>query len=216
MHAPYDAVLFDLLTGLLDSWSLWNSVASDETKGRKWRDAYLRRTYATGAYRPYEELVGDAASEIGLPRELAATLACRYSELRPWPEVREVLTVLRENLPLGVVTNCSDDLAFRAAACTGIKFDILVSAERAGFYKPDPHPYRLALDELGLGANRCLFVAGSPYDLVGTARVGLPTYWHNRLGLALPRDAAPPMAQGSSLAPLVEIALGNGRRTAVH
>jgi 2-haloacid dehalogenase len=211
MHAQYDAVLFDLLTGLLDSWALWNSVASDETKGRTWRDAYLRRTYATGPYRPYEELVGDAASEVGLPRELSGALARRYGELRPWREVPEVLAALHEKLPLGVVTNCSDDLAFRAAACVGIKFDILVSAERAGFYKPDPHPYQMALDELGLRADRCLFVAGSPYDLIGTARVGLPTYWHNRLGLALPRDATPPMAQGSSLAPLVEIALGEDR-----
>jgi hypothetical protein len=32
----------------------------------------------------------------------------------------------------------------------------------------------LALDELGVVAERCLFVAGSAYDLFGTARVGLP------------------------------------------
>ena len=53
----FDVVLFDLLTALLDSWTLWNIVAGSPEDGRKWRAAYLRRTYETGAYRPYETLV---------------------------------------------------------------------------------------------------------------------------------------------------------------
>jgi len=31
----YDAVLFDLLTALLDSWTLWKGVASSKESGRK-------------------------------------------------------------------------------------------------------------------------------------------------------------------------------------
>lgn len=64
------------------------------------------------------------------------------------------------------------------------EFDVVVNAERAGFYKPDGQPYRLALEELGVEAARTFFVAGSPFDLVGCAKVGLPVYWHNRIGLA--------------------------------
>ena len=56
----FDAVLFDLLTALLDSWTLWNDIAGSEDNGRKWRASYLRRTYETGAYRPYEALVAEA------------------------------------------------------------------------------------------------------------------------------------------------------------
>jgi 2-haloacid dehalogenase len=37
----YDAVVFDLLTGLIDSWSLWNEIAGSELMGRKWRARYL-------------------------------------------------------------------------------------------------------------------------------------------------------------------------------
>jgi len=38
LAAPrYAAVLFDLLSGLLDSWSLWNTVAGGEEDGRRWR-----------------------------------------------------------------------------------------------------------------------------------------------------------------------------------
>ena len=45
MSRRYDAVLFDLLTALLDSWSLWNDVAGDADAGRRWRAEYLRITY---------------------------------------------------------------------------------------------------------------------------------------------------------------------------
>src|SRR5437660_10808176 len=91
----FDAVLFDLLTALLDSWTLWNIVAGSPEDGRKWRTAYLRRTYETGAYRPYEALVAETAAAAGLSPTLAAQLASRYGELEPWPEVREVLGALR-------------------------------------------------------------------------------------------------------------------------
>jgi 2-haloacid dehalogenase len=86
----------------------------------------------------------------------------------------------REGLPLGIVTNCSEVLAKKAVACTGVEFDVVITAERAGYYKPDPRLYRMALGELGVTADRCLFVAGSAYDLFGTRNVGLQAYWHDR------------------------------------
>jgi 2-haloacid dehalogenase len=204
----YDAVLFDLLTGLLDSWTLWNGIAGNEADGRRWRAAYLRNTYGTGAYRPYELVVAEAAEEVGLPRGLAERLAASYGEIKPWPEAHAVLSALHEHVSLAVVTNCSEHLGAIAAATTGVEFDVLVTAERAGFYKPDARPYRQALAELDFPASRCLFVAGSAFDLFGTAKLGLATYWHNRIGLAAPPGAPKPLAQADSLWPLVEMVLG--------
>jgi len=43
------------------------------------------------------------------------------------------------------------------------------------------------------------FVAGSGYDMFGTSRVGLRTYWHNRIGLSLPNGAPPPEIESSTL-----------------
>ena len=205
-EGKFDAVLFDLLTALLDSWALWNLVAASPKAGRKWRAAYLRRTYETGAYRPYETLVAEAAAEVGLSPTLAAQLAARYGELEPWPEVREVLGALRhERVRMAVVTNCSEKLAATAVAATGIDFGVVVTAERAGFYKPDPRPYEMALVELGVAPGRCLFVAGSAYDLFGASKVGLPTYWHDRIGMTPPRNAPEPIAHYRSLYPLLEL-----------
>jgi 2-haloalkanoic acid dehalogenase type II len=203
----YDAILFDLLSGLLDSWTLWDSIAGSQEAGRRWRAAYLRKTYATGAYRPYEKLVEEAALEVGMPASYAEQLADRYGELRPWPEAGEVLSQLHSHVPLGVVTNCSNRLAAKAAAATGIDFRVVVTAEDAGFYKPDPRPYRQALDKLAVTANRCLFVAGSAYDLFGTSKLGLPTYWHNRIGMAAPAGAPEPLAHHRTLFPLIPLAL---------
>jgi len=205
MKRRYDVVLFDLLTALLDSWSLWNDVAGDADAGQRWRAEYLRITYAAGRYRPYEHLVSDAAEAVGLPRNLAAGLALRYGEIRPWPEATEVLGRLHgSGVRLGVVTNCSEALGRLAVARIPVPFQVVVTAERAGHYKPDPHPYRLALDELGGEPEHCLFVAGSAYDLIGTARVGLPTWWHDRVGMATKPGTPVPIARHSTLTPLVE------------
>jgi 2-haloacid dehalogenase len=202
----FDAVLFDLLTALLNSWTLWDNVAGSEEDGSKWRAAYLRRTYETGAYRRYEALVAEAAAEVGLSEALADQLAARYRELRPWPEVGEVLGSLRRNgVALGVVTNCSEELGAAAVACTGVAFDVVVTAERAGYYKPNPQPYQLALEELDVTSSRCLFVAGSAYDLFGTAKVGLRTYWHDRIGMTPPPNAPEPIEHHRSLLPLLDV-----------
>jgi FMN phosphatase YigB (HAD superfamily) len=123
------------------------------------------------------------------------------------------LSALHEaGVPLGVVTNCSERLGRIAAARVGVPFAAIVTAERAGTYKPDPRPYRLGLEELGVAPARCLFVAGSAYDLLGTAQVGLPTFWHDRIGMAPPAGAPAPFAHESTLDGLVSFVLPGAKR----
>jgi 2-haloacid dehalogenase len=198
----YKAVLFDLLTGLLDSWTVWNRVAGSEAAGRRWRAAYLELTYGTGAYRPYESLVAEAAAGTGLTHAHALALHREWQSINPWDEAPGVLRKLAQNHKLGIVTNCSERLGRAAAAKLGVPFEVIVTSERAGFYKPRPEPYRLALRELGLDPREVLFVAGSGFDLIGTSKVELDTYWHNRVGLQRPPAAPPPMREERSLAGL--------------
>ena len=198
----YKAVLFDLLTGLLDSWTVWNRVAGSEAAGRRWRAAYLELTYGTGAYRPYESLVAEAAASTGLAAAHVSALSERWSDIQPWEEAPAILRKLARSHKLGIVTNCSERLGRAAAAKLGVPFEVIVTSERAGFYKPRPEPYRLALTELDLDPKKVLFVAGSGFDLIGTSKVGLDTYWHNRVGLQRPAAAPPPMREERSLAGL--------------
>ncbi len=184
------AVLFDLLTALLDSWTLWNGVAGSEAAGRAWRAEYLRLTYGCGSYQPYEDLVRTAARTTGLPEAAAGALEARWLELPVWNGAQAALDALKGRTKLAVVTNCSVRLGRLAAGRLNTRWDCVVTAEEAGFYKPDPRPYRLALAKLGIEPQDAAFVAGSGYDLFGTSAVGLRTYWHNRVGLARP-DGAP-------------------------
>src|SRR5215469_13490915 len=203
----HDAVAFDLLSALIDSWTLWNSVAGSGENGMRWRKRYLEITYGCGAYRPYETLVREAAADVGLPASCAASLEARWGELTPWPEVPAVLGRLAARLPLAVATNCSERLGRMAAARTGAVFQVVITAESAGFYKPRPEPYRAVLEALGTSAERTLFVAGSASDVPGARGMGMPVFWHNRVGLPTRGEGEPEFCE-PSLNRLPEIVLG--------
>ena len=155
----------------------------------RWRRRYLEITYGCGSYRPYETLVREAAADVGLPEGLGGELERRWRELQPWPEAAAVLKTIP--VPLAVATNCSIRLGRQAADRVGVPFKVVETAESVGFYKPRPEVYRAVLQKLGTPAERTLFVAGSASDVPGAKAVGMPVYWHNRVGLP-PRDDARP------------------------
>jgi 2-haloacid dehalogenase len=203
----YDAVLFDLFTALLDSQPLWREVAGSAAAGARWREECSRLAYSTGAYRPFVDIVVEAARFAGVPPTQAPDLLSGMGEeLGPWPEAPEVLRRLGRSVRIGVVTNCSEEIGQRAAARVGVHFDTVVTAEAASAYKPRPEPYRLALDRLGIQPSRALFVAGSPGDITGARSVGMLVWWHNRLQLPLGQHQAP-LAEHDSLEPLLALAI---------
>ena len=201
----YDAVVFDLLTALLNSWKLWNAVAGSDTAGLRWRRQYLELTYGAGGYTPYEGIIAESARLAGIPPGTADKLIRRWPDLEPWPETTSVLQALAARVPLAVATNSSDRLAAFAVEATGGRFAAVVTAEMAGAYKPRPEPYRRVLDALGTEPARTLFVAGSAADVPGAGGVGMPVYWHNRLGLPPVDAAVKPMVTEISLSPLLDL-----------
>jgi 2-haloacid dehalogenase len=203
-QCAFDAVVFDLLTALLDSWTLWNRVAGSAERGLSWRRKYLELTYQAGAYRPYEAVVREAAGLSGLDRACAGELVRRWGELAPWPETQEVVAELAGRVPLGIATNCSTRLGSIAAERSGGRYAVIATAESVGYYKPRPEPYRAVLAKLGTDPARTLFVAGSAADVPGAKRIGMPVYWHNRMGLD-PLDEWRPDFTTTSLRPLLDL-----------
>jgi 2-haloalkanoic acid dehalogenase type II len=207
LRSPPEAVVFDLLTALLDSWSVWNRAAGSVAAGLRWRSAYLELTYGCGSYRPYEDLVREAAVVTGLSASVAEMLTENWDALAPWREARDLLAALRKRgIRLAVVTNCSVELGRRAADRVGVPFEVVMTSEEAGFYKPRPEPYRAALARLQTDPARTLFVAGSPADIPGASGVGMPVFWHNRAGLPFVADAARPLLIADTLDPLSGLA----------
>jgi 2-haloacid dehalogenase len=181
----YAAVGFDLLTALLDTWSLWSSVAGDRALGMRWHAA-SQELLRGKRYRPFADIVRESGREVGVDTKRASELLRRWGEFEPWPDVPPVIERL-EGTKRFVVTNCSRKLG-RLAAFRAGRFDLVVTAEEAGAYKPDPLPYRMALERLGLDPAEVLFVAGSAHDVGGAARVGMDVYWANRGGAPAPTD----------------------------
>ena len=205
----FKAVAFDLLTALIDSWSLWIQVAGDDGLGRAWRRSSLRLVTTAGTYRPYEHIVGEAAQEVGIDAGKAGDLIEQWASgaLKPWPEAPGVLGHLAaQGWRTAVVTNCSQRLAEAAALATGHRFDAVVSAERAGVYKTDPRAYQAGLAALGnLMPKDVLFVAGSPHDVPGAGAVGMKVYWSNRFGDAVPSGAPAPQRNEPNLMGLADL-----------
>ncbi len=183
MTRDYDAVLFDLLSALMDSWSLWEDVAGDSALGREWRIHYLKATCRTLHYQPYLQLVGESARAVSITQAQADMIGTRWRELTPWPEANSILAELASKTKIGLVTNCSEELGLACVSRLGIEFDVVLTAERARYYKPNPRIYEKAIEEIGEPPERILYVAGSPYDVHGAAAIGMPVYWHNRIGL---------------------------------
>ena len=182
----YAAVGFDLLTALLDTWALWMDVAGDREAGMRWhaasQDLLRGRTY-----RPFTDVVRDTARAAGIDDRRAHELIARWGEFDPWPDVPLALAQLGQ-MRTFIVTNCSVELGRRAARRAG-EFELVVTAEEAGAYKPDARPYRRALEALSLDPSEVLFVAGSAHDVGGAARVGMDVYWANRGDAPPPSDA---------------------------
>jgi len=215
-HAPnrprFRAVAFDLLTALIDSWSLWIDVAGNDALGRAWRRNSLRRVTTAGTYRSYEDIVDEAAAEVGVSSAQAGELLGRWAagELRPWPEAPGVLAELAASRwPTIVVTNCSQRLAEAAASATGHRFHAIVSAERAGDYKIEPRAYQAGLAALDdMAPSEVLFVAGSPHDVPGAGAVGMPVYWSNRFADEVLRGAPAPLMNEPNLLKLPALLSG--------
>ena len=208
------AIIFDLLTGLLDSWSLWDASTPSgaAAEGRPWRHRYLDLTYSIpgGAYVPYEDCVRQAAQDVGLPASAPETLLRNWASLNAWPETGKVLLKLRQKgYQLGVVTNCSkerghiavgraEEAATRASGGKDFVFDAAITAEESSFYKPTPQAYTALLDRMGLQPGEVLFLAGSSGDVQGATQVGMAVCWHNKAQLQK-KGKADPLKEAGTL-----------------
>lgn len=181
------AILLDLLMGVMNSIEVWTTAAGDGHLGLAWRDAATRRMVAHPRYRAYAELVGEAAAEVGLSDDAPSALLDRWERMEPWPDAAALGEV---DLPYAFVTNCSTELAQLAARRSGLAPAFTLSAEEAGWYKPDSRIYREACRRMGTPPQRVLFAAGSAYDAEGARAVGMRAWFIRRRPDLRPSDAS--------------------------
>ena len=120
-----------------------------------------------------------------------------WHRLQPWPDSVSGLTRLRTRYMLATLSNGNVALLANMAKNGGLPWDVVLSAELARQYKPDPEVYLTAADLLGLKPEEVMMVAAHERDLRASAGVGFRTAYVPRpLEYGPGRSAATP-AEGS-------------------
>lgn len=150
-------------------------------------DVWLAASMAERGRKPFRTVheavvVGAEAvrDELGLaidPEGWATALEDLWADRPFQPGAPEALDRLREaGLQLALVTNLDDGVLARVVANRGLGrwFEVFVSSEGAQAYKPDPRPFALALDRLGVAAERAVHLGDSASeDAPGAEAAGL-------------------------------------------
>lgn len=155
------------------------------------------------------EALGHALAELGIPAEPedVATLTDAIGRMPPFPEVVEALATLkRGGFKLCIVSNTDDAIIAGNVAQLGGHIDHVITAERAGAYKPARQIFDVAHAALGVDRDSVLHVCASPHlDLVTTRALGLRDVWIDRGTGRRPADGYRPAAVLPSLARLPDL-----------
>lgn len=110
---------------------------------------------------------------------IVAYMDCKFHVLRPYRGVVPVLRRLRRRgLRMCLVTDATRKNAWRRLNVSGLQdcFDVVVTHDDTGEYKPHPSPFKVLLDKTGLGPEQIVFVGDNPRrDILGARKMGMWT-----------------------------------------
>lgn len=165
-----------------------------QAHGERRSDAELLRAYAdlearleAGEYRSYRSILENIVRGMGElfgfkpSQEEIRALPESLPEWEPFPDTCAALRALQTRYRLAIISNTDDDLFAATAKKLGVKFDFVITAQQAKSYKPSLNNFRLAMERIGLPAEKILHVAQSVFhDVVPAKSLGLGTVWVTR------------------------------------
>ena len=98
-----------------------------------------------------------------------------WHRLDPWPDSVEGLTLLKKDYIISSLSNGNVALLVNMAKYGGLPWDMVLSAEIAKHYKPDPESYLSTSEYLGLPINQVMMVAAHKNDLKSAKSNGMMT-----------------------------------------
>jgi HAD superfamily hydrolase (TIGR01509 family) len=187
----YSALLFDLDGTLAETDSLHLPTWVDVLRpyGIELDEAFYRERISG---RSNSKVVKDLLPYLstGEGRRLAdakeASFRERAHELEPLPGLLDFMEEAKNRgLSLALVTNAPEENveAILLALRLGEYFDEVVLSEEVGPVKPDPAPYRAALDKLGGAPEEALAFEDSTSGIASAVGAGIPT-----VGIASTQD----------------------------
>ena len=203
--ADFDAVTFDVYGTLIDwepsiiaflqDWAKRNGVtksgddllmAFDRARAeiQKIRPALL---YPDVLRRCFERISRECG--VGVDADAREAFARTPHDWPAYPDSGAALKVLQAHAKIGALSNIDNASLRSSCAKMGVAFDVVVTAERVGAYKPDWPHFNTALadlDALGIPRSRILHVGQSlRADITPANRLGLKCIWVHRPGRAL-------------------------------
>jgi putative hydrolase of the HAD superfamily len=132
----------------------------------------------------FAALARDAGRDPAVARDLAAAYTADrdHANVRWLPGAEAVLSAFADR-PLAVVTNGDPSMQGTKLAALGAadRFETVVHAGWEAPSKPDPAPFGIALDAMGVDASRAVTVGNSlHHDVAGAHNAGLRSVWLDR------------------------------------
>ncbi len=216
-----DVLTFDCYGTLVDwEWGITRALrpvlASHrvEAPDREILELYARFEPAIeeGGYRPYREVLREVVHAFGAHHGFEPTgeeervLVDSIGDWPAFPDTVDSLRRFRTRYRIGVISNVDEALFERTAVNLQVRFDHVVTAERARAYKPDPRPFEVAIAAMATPPERVLHAAQSLFHDVAPARkLGFRCVWVNRRAGGDGSGATPEPEPGSDARPEVVV-----------
>lgn len=188
-RARPDVVVFDVVGTLFGLGPVEDALAAEGAPAgllEAWFERLLHSATAltlAGEYAPFAEIarstLATTGARIGVTVD-AETVLGAFAELPLLPGARTAVERLTSaGVRVAALTNSGAAQARGLLERGGLldRFEAVLSVEATGRHKPDPVPYRYALEQLDVAAESAAFVAAHAWDVLGADRVGLRALW---------------------------------------
>ena len=191
----FDIITFDCYGTLID----WEGGITDAFKAAALSDgvtldretvlaayAELEPGVEAEAYRSYREVLAETARRVAarlgwtLASDRASFLPDSLPSWQPFPDTNAALERLAAaGFRLGILSNVDDDLLAGTRLHFTVPFELIITAQQVGSYKPAPGHFLTARERIGEA--RWLHAAQSYFhDIVPARTLGITCAWINR------------------------------------
>jgi 2-haloalkanoic acid dehalogenase type II len=117
------------------------------------------------------------------PRYATEAFVESVARWEPFPDVNPALIRLSQRYKLAIISNIDRTILGSSLRRLAVRFDMLMTAEDAQCYKPNPAIFQLALKKMDCAPDQVAHVAfGAAYDLAPASGLGMRAVYLNREG----------------------------------
>jgi putative hydrolase of the HAD superfamily len=186
------AILFDLDNTILDRTNTFRSFTNSFLRSyfdhlEMTQDIFDRIIHLDqDGYKDKHELFSELLEELPwktkpLETELLNFYSTEYVKNAVLMEhAREVVQHARKKYKTGLITNGRTLIQYGKIDQLGIRneFDLIIVSEEAGIKKPDPRIFEMAIKQLEVKPEECIYIGDHPVnDIEGAAKIGMETIW---------------------------------------